>query len=576
MIHRPDPNTRESIGPAEMAVLGTLLIETDSLVKLDLQGIAIGTEGFYALGFALRMQSDLTHLNLSRTGMDTAYFNDIAPGLSKCSQLTELHLGTNFLDAEAMTLLANVMTKNLGNLRVVGLRNNLMGPKGSDALEAVCLHDQITDLDLSNNRIGSQGCIKFVQLLKDTHNRLLKDTHNRTGRTGLPDSLVTLNLSFNGLDMAGAWALTEAFSCMHNLRTLKLHCEIPVAALCSKRELSLTGMGFGDIEGVIAAFLLRQNVKLRALDLRGNELGPISYRCLGTVLIGLGALRELNQHSFNSYDMTPQDVEMILRAGMQVSYRAKTPAKPSHRHTFDQVVSQTSFKMPTDAVSADEGVSHEGVDHDNYQTVFENWKASGAGTRPAARVDRAEIENELAASNIEDNDSNDSDSKNQDVVNENHGRPLDFGYYRRNARLRQKAHPRIEKKTHGSESQMASTVIKPVERSAPAAQENDSADIVESGAESSDDRRSPRTTRTKISSKNSSKNSFKKLKNSSKKLKLSIDVLSESPSTSPTFPLRERSVLSASSSLSSPLSARLQVFILSNILLLSCHSDFLI
>ena len=147
-----------------------------------------------------------------------------------------------------------------------------------------------------------------------------------------------------GLTLTVVGALKTALLQMRDLTSLKLHSEIPVADVRSKPELMVSGMGFGDVEGVIIAELLKQNVNLRKLDLRGNELGTSAIRDLSTVLVQLARLNELNNVALES-DTNPDAIKKILGASMRVS-RSTTPAATTgKRFTFLSSFKSTDVDM---------------------------------------------------------------------------------------------------------------------------------------------------------------------------------------------------------------------------------------
>jgi len=406
IVMHSDANSGQSVGPAEMAVLGAFLIDGTSLVKLDLQGIDVGREGFFTLGFAIRTHTELTHLDLSRTRMYTENFRDLMPGLSVCTQLEILRLGTNFLEPVAMDSLAHLMDRTFHHLRVLDVRNNLIRADGVRVLGASIMHQRLTDIDMSNNHIGSRGCVAFIDSIKGAK---------------VAESITNLNLSFNGMDVTAARALIACLSDMRNLKSLKLHSEIPVSELRSKRELSLPGMGFRDPEGVIVAHLLAWNVNLLTLDLRGNEFGPNSHRELSKVLVGLGSLRELNKAPFNS-EMTAQDVLVKLSESMVVTNRLETPNhfdKSKHTDMTWRPVVDAALLNKQDIVQEDAAADASKVEDENeFQKTFLEWKEKGVRPQTAALSDGG----------------GDSDP-------DAPARPPDFGFYKvgRNARLRQKA-----------------------------------------------------------------------------------------------------------------------------------------
>jgi hypothetical protein len=407
IVLRPNKKTTAAYGPAEMVLLGSFMIEACCLAKLDLKGIDVGREGFFTLGFGIRTHTCLTHLNLSRTGMRSENFDDMVPALQECTNLSELHLGTNFLDVSAMHALQRLMSNGLQTLRVLGLQNNFLGPSGAVVL-GDALHDYLTDLDISNNEIGPRGCDIFLRSLKGDQVKMIR----------------RLKLSFNGIDMTVVDALKCALREMRDLTSLKLHSEIPVADVRSKPELVVSGMGFGDLEGVIVAELLLQNVNLRKLDLRGNELGTNAIRNLSTVLVKLVRLQELNNMMLEN-GIQEEEIKRILGASMHVR-PSKMPATiGGNRSGFFDL----KFIHKVKEVAAIEVRREE--ENDNYHNIFQEWKQQGLRPETAAVL----------------TDSDDQEDAESDFLE----RPPQVGFYKvgRNMRLRQKAPPRAgSKKLH--------------------------------------------------------------------------------------------------------------------------------
>jgi len=365
IILKPNKNTNAPFGPAEMVVLGSFMIDGCCIAKLDLKGIDIGPEGFFTLGYGIRTHTCLTHLNLSRTGMRSKNFDDIAPGLHQCTHLSELHLGTNFLEVQAMHALEKLMSHRLRFLRVLDVQNNLLGQSGAIVL-GKAVHDHLTDLDISNNQIGAQGCENFLRCLTLNGNRTEMMRH--------------LKLSFNGINLTVVGALKTALLQMRDLTSLKLHSEIPVADVRSKPELMVSGMGFGDVEGVIIAELLKENVNLRKLDLRGNELGTSAIRDLSTVLVQLARLNELNNIALES-DTKPDAIKKILGDSMRVNRSTTPAATKGKRFTFLSSFKSTDVDRLKEIAAAE---VRQKEDKDNYHNIFRDWKQQGLRPETAA------------------------------------------------------------------------------------------------------------------------------------------------------------------------------------------------
>ena len=444
-------NEQFSWGPAEMVLLGSFLLDGHALVKLDLTGTTVGAEAFQIFGFAFRTQSNLTYLNLSRTGMCSEHFAVMVPGLRGCSSLRELHMGTNMLELNAMHSLSFIMKHALSNLRILDVKNNLIGRHGCIALSEAVLNGCLTNIDLSNNRVGAEGCLEFVRTLKEHHSL---------------EGMINLGISFNGLDLDGARALCEVLPSMKSLKTLKIHSEIPVMDLRYKRDLMLTGMGFQDIEGVIVAHCIRQNKSMRTIDLRGNELGQNAFRDLSASLSSMNQLQKVNTEDVNQ-EMRWQDILKILRAGMNplpnsmlkqpaVARRSTSPI--SCRNAGDAKISQTSSALSTSrgrktrladvndiskaqretvfALQEEKGES----DDDYYWEHYKKWKDLDGSLRPTTAALFSDAE-----------DSADEHAVESVGLPADLNRHLRFGWYgdNRNAKLRidRCVNPRVAKKS---------------------------------------------------------------------------------------------------------------------------------
>ncbi|KAJ3131220.1 hypothetical protein HK100_006628 [Physocladia obscura] len=141
----------------------------------------------------------------------------------------------------------------------VVLKHRGLGPKGAEAIATVLeTNTTIAFLDLSDNWIESGG----AQLGRSLQ-------INRT--------LTNLNLSNNRIGLAGASEISEMLGFNGTLR-----------------NLNLKGNNFGDKEAIILADGLKQNSALRVLDLSYNKIGDLGALALGTGILQNDGLKELN------------------------------------------------------------------------------------------------------------------------------------------------------------------------------------------------------------------------------------------------------------------------------------------
>lgn len=313
------------LGPGETVIIAVFLLNNASLTSLDLSSTSIGREAIDALAYGLRGLTQMTHLNLSRTGIRGDEMNTIAQGLKSYRKLHGLLLGTNFIDSTGAQIMGRVLQDNR-NLRTLVLRNNKIGAVGMRAIgRCFASLQNLHELDVANNNIGSEG---------------MRHVGSEWGHLR---SLLALNMSFNDIQPDSMLHFIGELKNLRNLLTVHFNAEFHVDIARSHSTLDLRTSGMRSLEAFVCAGLnvcvslcarsvligsdtanalpaiIRENITLCSLDLRGNSLadgsGPAAYEEVADVILILPRLNELNGEEFSPPDHDVESVAEILRRG---------------------------------------------------------------------------------------------------------------------------------------------------------------------------------------------------------------------------------------------------------------------
>lgn len=289
------------LGPGETVIIAVFLLNNASLTSLDLSSTSIGREAIDALAYGLRGLTQMTHLNLSRTGIRGDEMNTIAQGLKSYRKLHGLLLGTNFIDSTGAQIMGRVLQDNR-NLRTLVLRNNKIGAVGMRAIgRCFASLQNLHELDVANNNIGSEG---------------MRHVGSEWGHLR---SLLALNMSFNDIQPDSMLHFIGELKNLRNLLTVHFNAEFHVDIARSHSTLDLRTSGMRSLEAFVCAAIIRENITLCSLDLRGNSLadgsGPAAYEEVADVILILPRLNELNGEEFSPPDHDVESVAEILRRG---------------------------------------------------------------------------------------------------------------------------------------------------------------------------------------------------------------------------------------------------------------------
>ena len=123
-----------------------------SIEVLDISDNKLCSKGMPALATGLQLLENLEVLQLSQNQIDCRGAIDLAQGITCCTLLHTLNLSYNMIGSNGATALAEAV-----QIKIFYLSHNIIGPGSEVPLVSLIRHGQLKLLDLSCNKIGSQG-----------------------------------------------------------------------------------------------------------------------------------------------------------------------------------------------------------------------------------------------------------------------------------------------------------------------------------------------------------------------------------------------------------------------------------
>ncbi|XP_078251527.1 NACHT, LRR and PYD domains-containing protein 3-like isoform X2 [Rhinoraja longicauda] len=328
--------------PIDCAVLSHVIRHCDTIKHLDLRGCGIQCEGLQRLGPVLHKCQHLglgyndlgdsgvklvcaalrnpdckiQTLGLATVGLTDSGAEDLASALSTNTSLTELELSDNRLGDSGVKLVSAA----LGNpdckiqrlkLRTVGLTDS----GAEDLVSALSTNPSLTELDLTWNNLGDSGVKPVSAALRN------------------PDCKIqTLGLNGVGLTDSGAEDLASALSTNRSLTELDLSGNNlgdsgvkPVSTAlrnpdCKIQRLRLNNVGLTDSGAEDLVSALRTNPSLTELHLGDNSLTDRSVPALRRLILTLPRLKRirLSENTFSADGQNQLESLRGFRSGLSV------------------------------------------------------------------------------------------------------------------------------------------------------------------------------------------------------------------------------------------------------------------
>ena len=201
------------------------------------------------LRLALRANTSLTSLDLSRNSIDDEGANSLCQALKVNTSLTSLSLGLNSIGDEGAHSLSEALRVNTSLTSLVLVKNVIRDGGANFLSEALKVNTSLTSLDLFGNFIGDEGAASLSEALR------------------VNTSLALLGLSSNQIKEKGANSLSEALRVNTSLTSL-----------------SLSGISIGEEGANSLSEALRVNTSLTSLYLVGSFIGKEGANSLSEAL----------------------------------------------------------------------------------------------------------------------------------------------------------------------------------------------------------------------------------------------------------------------------------------------------
>ncbi|KAF0688286.1 Aste57867_20156 [Aphanomyces stellatus] len=226
---------------ADVGVLpfATSLKANRSLKRLDLRGNEIGATGIAAIGDGLRGNACLEELYLRWNDIGTNAASALAAALCVNKTLAVLDIEQHHMEMAGAVAIADMLRVNT-SLKTLDMKGDLMlyptaslGVAGARTLaEALRDHNHtLTELNVSENRFGQEGCECLVQMMASTHLRKLDLSYAELdGETSLVlfaqlahnKTVVALNVAHNTVGADGIKGVVRCLCVNKTLEELDL------------------------------------------------------------------------------------------------------------------------------------------------------------------------------------------------------------------------------------------------------------------------------------------------------------------------------------------------------------------
>ncbi|XP_078358279.1 uncharacterized protein LOC144643036 [Oculina patagonica] len=257
--------SKNNIGDIGATGLTEALQKNTSLTLLNLSKNNIGDVGATGLAEALKDNTSLTFLDLSDNNIGDVGATGLAKALQDNTSLTRLALSGSNIGDHGAAGLASALKENI-SLAVLALSGNNIGDHGASGLAGALQENKsLTKLVLSGNNIGDEGATGLAAALRENK------------------SLTKLYLYDNNIGAHGASGLASALKMNNSLRVLNLYRnhvdDVGATSLAgallentSLTELDLSYNNIGDHGATGLAGAIRENTVLRKLRLFANHI----------------------------------------------------------------------------------------------------------------------------------------------------------------------------------------------------------------------------------------------------------------------------------------------------------------
>ena len=257
--------------------LATAINFNPRIEELRLNNNFIQTDDAIRISVAINQLSNLKVLSLSNVGISKSFAINLATAINN-KQLESLHLGSNNLQPDGITAIAEMLTE-LRTLRNLIVNNNGITEQGAESLGTLINSNKhLKELHLSNNSLKTSGMNKISDVLKDFTTLKVLNLKCNELDSAVADGIAAvitcnqllevINLSDNSLQTVGVIKVAVAIKSIHNLRSLDL----------SKNYI--TEEAADDISAAIAC-----NTELEKLIIDDNALksSGVATICVGIV-----------------------------------------------------------------------------------------------------------------------------------------------------------------------------------------------------------------------------------------------------------------------------------------------------
>ena len=227
--------SRAKIQPAGMKILSEILVDSKTLLHLDLSFNWIGDDGAVFLAKVLKHCRSLQDLYLLGNEIGTRGLSALCE-TNTFINLRSLDFSCNRLSPDSARLLSNMFRKNtsLNYLKLLGSINQLPGDLSASFscdFKDLGYCRNLCSLKLERNKLGDDDASILVEVMKNNKLQILNLGENSIGPEGAAilsvgltscKKLLEFDISSNCIEFSGLESLAKGLRCCTCLRKLKL------------------------------------------------------------------------------------------------------------------------------------------------------------------------------------------------------------------------------------------------------------------------------------------------------------------------------------------------------------------
>ncbi len=264
------------------------------LQELDLGSNDLQASGIIKISRSLQKIISLIKLYINHNNITDEAADDIAAVISCNTQLQELHLDSNDLQASGIIKISRSLQKISSLIKLYINHNNITDEAADDIADAISCNTQLQQLHLGSNDFETSGIIKISRSLQKISSLIKLYVNNRYTTDEAVD------------------AIPDIILCTSNLKEFDIDLQTKVLQkISSLKSLNINNDSINDEAANNITTIISCN-KIQTLDISNNNLKTADFKKLARVLQNISILTSLYLSNNNITDEAADDITAVI------------------------------------------------------------------------------------------------------------------------------------------------------------------------------------------------------------------------------------------------------------------------